>query len=483
MSPAALPVLRVAVVGHTNTGKTSLLRTLARDATFGEVSDRPATTRDVAGIALTVRDQPVIEIFDTPGLEDSIGLLEILDERRQAQRMDGPAQVEAFLASEEASGRFAQEAKALRQLLVSDAAVYVIDARDRVLPKHRDELEVLARCGRPIVPVLNFIASGEARVGEWREQLSRLNLHAVAEFDTVVYDFDGEVRLFEKMRSLLDAFRPTLDALLEERRHRRRELIEGSALLVAQLLLDAASAVEEAPSGEAPAIEEATRRLQDRLRAREQRCVDDLLRLHRFSAQECATETLPLDDGRWGLDLFSPAAMRRHGIRAGGGAAAGAAVGAGIDLVVGGLSLGAATAIGAAVGALLGALGGEGRRLVRRARGGNELRAGESTLRLLAGREIELARALLRRGHASQAAVRIPEASERAGRAGERQGGVGAAPSSLPSAAAITEVIAALRREQPVVDNRGGALYADESVRRVARLIEAQLTAPDRRAR
>ena len=38
-----LPRLRVAVVGHTNTGKTSLLRTLMRDVNFGEVSDRPAT--------------------------------------------------------------------------------------------------------------------------------------------------------------------------------------------------------------------------------------------------------------------------------------------------------------------------------------------------------------------------------------------------------------------------------------------------------
>ena len=36
----ATPV-NLAVVGHTNVGKTSLLRTLLRDVAFGEVSHRP----------------------------------------------------------------------------------------------------------------------------------------------------------------------------------------------------------------------------------------------------------------------------------------------------------------------------------------------------------------------------------------------------------------------------------------------------------
>ena len=42
--------LKLAVVGHTNVGKTSLLRTLTRDVGFGEVSHRPSTTRHVEEI-------------------------------------------------------------------------------------------------------------------------------------------------------------------------------------------------------------------------------------------------------------------------------------------------------------------------------------------------------------------------------------------------------------------------------------------------
>ena len=72
-------ILRVAVVGHTNTGKTSLLRTLARDVGFGEVSDSAGTTRHVEGLRLMADGVPAVELFDTPGLEDAIALLEFID--------------------------------------------------------------------------------------------------------------------------------------------------------------------------------------------------------------------------------------------------------------------------------------------------------------------------------------------------------------------------------------------------------------------
>ncbi|MCR7552390.1 DUF3482 domain-containing protein, partial [Pseudomonas aeruginosa] len=90
-----------------------------------------------------------------------------------------------LLDSNEARGRFEQEAKVVRQLLASDAGLYVIDAREPVLAKYRDELAVLAGCGRPLLPVLNFVASPQHREEEWRAALARLGLHALVRFDSV----------------------------------------------------------------------------------------------------------------------------------------------------------------------------------------------------------------------------------------------------------------------------------------------------------
>ena len=133
--------IRIAVVGHTNAGKTSLLRTLTRNVDFGEVSDRPGTPRHAESIDLRMHGQTAVRFFDTPGLEDSIALLDYLNSLPGSTR---PERVRAFLAGPEARGVFEQEAKVLRALLdEADAAMYVIDSREAVLPKYRAEFEIL----------------------------------------------------------------------------------------------------------------------------------------------------------------------------------------------------------------------------------------------------------------------------------------------------------------------------------------------------
>ena len=125
----------IAVVGHANTGKTSLVRTLTRDRGFGEVSPRPGTTRHVEGVQLMADGRALVELHDTPGLEDpgrlrAAELRDFIDARWGAERLDGPARIDRFLDSPEGDGHWAQEAKVLRRLRHSDAGFFVIDARD-----------------------------------------------------------------------------------------------------------------------------------------------------------------------------------------------------------------------------------------------------------------------------------------------------------------------------------------------------------------
>ena len=55
-----LPLLNVSVVGHTNTGKTSLIRTLLRSTQFGIIEDAAGTTRHVEQATLAVDNQPIL---------------------------------------------------------------------------------------------------------------------------------------------------------------------------------------------------------------------------------------------------------------------------------------------------------------------------------------------------------------------------------------------------------------------------------------
>lgn len=411
-SPFSQP-LQIAVVGHTNTGKTSLLRTLTRDKHFGEVSVMPSTTRHVEASALTLDRKVVLELFDTPGLEESIALLERLEALGTGtERLDGPARIEAFLASEDAHGRFEQEAKVLRQMLRCDAAVYVIDARDPVLAKHRDELTILHACGIPLLPLLNFVGTPRAHEKTWREALARLGLHVVVAFDTVAPARDGEQTLYARLATLLNERGQVLLALAQSHVSQVLQRRQEAATLLAELLIDTAAyrrAVEAEPGSSAAAA--ALTQFNQLIRAREHSCVDALLQLYRFNRDDIEASQLPLSEGGWRDDLFSPETLKTFGTQVGGGAAAGAAAGLGVDLMLGGASLGT----GAAVGALLG--GGAqtlrhfgrrvGDRLLGALTGSYYLQLDDALVQVLLTRQWYLVRALEARGHAAQTKLGI----------------------------------------------------------------------------
>ena len=411
--------LKLAVVGHTNVGKTSLLRTLTRDVSFGEVSHRPSTTRHVEGARLSVDGEPLLELYDTPGLEDAIALLDYLERlERPGERLDGPARLERFLQGSEARQRFEQEAKVLRQLLASHAGLYVIDAREPVLAKYRDELEVLASCGKPLLPVLNFVASSQHREPEWREALARLGLHALVRFDSVAPPEDGERRLYESLALLLEEARPALQRLIDDQQAQREARRHSGKRLVAELLLDCAAcrrSVEAEPAAEAQAIEA----LRQAVRQREQRCVEALLKLYAFRREDANAGDLPLLDGRWGDDLFNPETLKLLGVRLGSGVAAGAAAGAGVDLLVGGLTLGAAALAGAIAGGALQTARNYGSRLMGKLKGQRELTVDDAVLRLLALRQQQLILALEARGHAAQDSIRLAAPEDKGWREGK----------------------------------------------------------------
>lgn len=419
MTDARKAPLKLAVVGHTNVGKTSLLRTLTRDVGFGEVSHRPSTTRHVEGARLSVDGEPLLDLYDTPGLEDAIALLDFLERlERPGERLDGPARLTRFLDGSEARQRFEQEAKVLRQLLASDAGLYVIDAREPVLAKYRDELEVLASCGKPLLPVLNFVSSANHREPDWREALARLGLHALVRFDSVAPPEDGERRLYESLALLLENARPQLERLIADQQAQRLARQQSAARLIAELLIDCAAcrrSVVSAAEQEQQAISE----LRKAVRQREQKCVEALLKLYAFRPRDAAASDLPLLDGRWGDDLFNPETLKQLGVRVGGGIAAGAAAGAGVDLLVGGITLGAAALAGAIAGGALQTARSYGSRLLGKIKGQRELTVDDGVLRLLALRQRQLLLALDQRGHAAMEAVQVATPQDKTWREGK----------------------------------------------------------------
>ena len=389
-----MQTLSLAVVGHTNTGKTSLMRTLLRDSRFGEVQNAAATTRHVAQAALGDGVETWLYLHDTPGLEDAGGVLDWLEENTSPQH-EGIERLQQFLDSPAAQNEWAQEAKVLRQVLASDAALYVVDAREDVLPKYKDELTVLSWCAKPVMPVFNFIHG--QNMDEWQTLLARRSLHVSSRFDTVAFDFSGEMVLWQQLATLLGQ-PPALSALTAFRQQEWQQLERQAYVLVAQFLVDAAACVRqfEDKSRTQAVLDE----MQAAVAAHESSLHQQLFALYRFYYSDADIQGQQVLRA-FRQNPFDAELLKDYGIRTGKAAATGALLGLGVDALTLGTSLG----LGATIGGVLGGLAGNWQVLYDKIQGIETLMIDNATLTLLAARSLHLLQTLKSRGHAATNSV------------------------------------------------------------------------------
>lgn len=407
--------LRLAVVGHTNTGKTSILRTLLRDVYFGEVKNEAATTRHVERAQLTDSQtgEALVTLYDTPGLEDASGLMDWLEENT-ASRRDGIERLQQFLAADIAQGHastinyttidtdnfddYSQEAKVIRQLLASDMAIYVVDAREPVLGKYKDELAILSWAAIPVMPVFNFTDSQDANIDAWQTMLARRNLHISTRFDSVAFEFTDEMRLWQNLATML-THAEMLEQLMQRRTEDWAQLYDDANIIIADFLLNVAAFVREINEDDDPMP--ILQQMQEAVRQSERAMQQQLLNAYKF--YDNAVAATPLELKAYQQDPFDPELLKSYGIRTTSGAAAGALLGLGIDAAALGTTLGLGAAIGGIAGGLLSNTGS----IADKISGVKRLYIDPATLTLLATRAIDLLKALRHRGHAATDATQM----------------------------------------------------------------------------
>ena len=401
-------LLSVAVVGHANTGKTSLIRTLLRDASFGQIADKAGTTRHVEGAEIRVDNNQSMVIYDTPGLEDSINLLSVLDADPAIEYQDGIDRLLAFIKRENEFPELNQELKVLKALLSNDILFYVIDVREPILGKYRDELKILSYAAKPIIPVLNFIEAGQENISAWQTQLARLNLHAFVSFDSVVFRFSDELKIYQKMQTLLAHREQQLDALITQRKQQWQERESAAQQLIATLLVEAAACRFKADNNE-KSISLASEQLQSAIRELEKQTLNQLLALYQFKQHDIDQYDLPIQQGQWELDLFSSDNLQEFGVKATSNFVKGAGVGVAVDLVAAGMTLGAAAVVGGVMGVLWGVKQRYYDEIHAKVKGHRYLCGDDLTLQVLWMRQLSLLIALQQRGHASVAKMSLAD--------------------------------------------------------------------------
>ena len=396
------------IVGHANTGKTSLIRTLIRDHEFGDIQNYSGTTRHVEKISLQLNDQPLLDLIDTPGFEDSIGLWQTRQTPDYASFSN-----EQWLNQVQQDTRlhtdFEQEFKILKQLSRCDIILYVIDIRQAPLGKYLDELNILACANKPIVPILNFCNAQDNYEQDWKRYLAERQLHAYVRYDTVAFYLADERKLYQTLQSLLPEQYDALQTFIKQREHDAELRLKNAKRALAHTLVQCATG-QQICQTQAPTAEE-TYRFENRIRQLEKSFIKQCLSLYAFREEDVALDDLALQEGQWQQDLFDADTLKSWGISTGSSAAAGAAIGAGIDILTAGLSLGAATTLGALIGAGVQTGRSFKTTLMNKLRNRSVLALTPDSLIALLWRGTQLIEHLHHRGHAAQLAYQGSDAT------------------------------------------------------------------------
>jgi hypothetical protein len=354
--------LSLSLISHTNTGKTTLARTLLR-RDVGEVFDQAHTTDENERFAMLELDavdpgRPGgrVVLWDTPGFGDSARLLRELEGRERPldwleQQTWDRFEHRALWSSQQAIKNVRHEA---------DVVLYLVNAsEDPAMAGYVEpEMKILGWIGRPVIVVLNQTgppgdAESRRRAEErWRWHLaSHAAVQDVISLDAFSRCWIQEGLLFLRLHALVpERHAAIVAALLERWREDQLQILEASVTQLSKLLSTAAAdgepIAEQALLGRL-ARKRASESLARRLDQATREAIDALIELHQLEGEAASWARGQLQDISVPGDRPNPTKASVLGGIVGGGLGGLAA-----DLSHAGLTFGGGTVVGAILGAL-----------------------------------------------------------------------------------------------------------------------------------
>ncbi|RMD66122.1 DUF3482 domain-containing protein [Candidatus Pacearchaeota archaeon] len=332
----------IAVAGHTNVGKTTLIRTLMRSP-VGEVGDRANVTQKSQVYSY---ESLLAYLVDTPGLRFA-GVYNLY--------LDAVLENPGFSLPPGWQEKVEFEREAVRAIRDSNVVLYVGSLQVVPDDSHKEEIRLIKRLQPQMVGILNFSYSVEKsklerRVTQWRRVFFELGIDHVLTFDTHWDRFSKVNRIYEEIAEVLSSHERRI-FLLGLRKFKERQ--EQIHLEAAKLLADSIKRLQNIRF-EYKKSNSAESRARTRLRKKYEEItlafVSKAKDLYDIAA-EYPTESLKSIKGRLKTLPNWKTRLRTGGagvtVLGGGGAAIGAAIGA---LIAGVLSGG----VGAGGGALFG---------------------------------------------------------------------------------------------------------------------------------
>ncbi|MBK1718828.1 GTPase/DUF3482 domain-containing protein [Thiocystis violacea] len=355
----AAKIPRLAIMGHPNAGKSSVVATLTENDRIA-IDKRAGTTTKSDFYPVVIDGRKIIEFIDTPGFQNPNAILEWF----QANE-DKPDLARAFVNAHKSDPLYAHDIALLEPVAEGAGIILVVDGSKRIKEKDRVEIELLRLTARPRMAILNNLTKQNRYMNQWQDALSKA-FNSVREFNAHRATYSERIKLLSALKSIDQRWEPqveeAIDAFARDWERRTDQAVATIVDLLRQVLTYKVSRTVKNnrivfQSGRDRVKTEIIAEFEDGLRKMEVDAQEQIRSHFRHNVWNVPSDSV------LGQDLLSEDVGQALGLSrrqlAMAGMAAGAASGVTIDLATAGHSLGTGALLGAAAGGFLGMVGGK----------------------------------------------------------------------------------------------------------------------------
>lgn len=194
-------LIKIAVTGHTNTGKTTMIRTLMKQE-IGEIDDRANVTRDIEDAIYKYEGLQAVFI-DTPGFQQA-NLLFFLQQQGLTE------------LNSELKKKLEYEIKAWEAIESSDVMLYIVSLETVPDNSHEEEIRLVVSANKGVVALFNKgiskfqtttepdqVTERTRRIEQWKEVLCSCGVSKHFIFDAHWYDPYQVVEIYSAIKECL----------------------------------------------------------------------------------------------------------------------------------------------------------------------------------------------------------------------------------------------------------------------------------------
>jgi len=351
----ALMIPEIAIIGHPNEGKSSVLSTLAEDDSVA-ISSLPGETTQCRTFPVIIDGKEILRFTDTPGFQSPSRLLAEL-KKSSGTSDERLRQLTTFTSS---LAELGDDHELLQPVVRGAGIIYVVDGSRPVRTVDKAEMEILRLIGRPRMAIINPKEDEDEFLDSWKDELAR-HFNSCRIFNAHRATYSERIGLLEALKAIDQDWQHLLAEVISAIEKDWSARCQSCAGIITSLLADSLTLqlrenlTEKQP--ESTLKEELVERYTTLVASYEKEAHQKMRGLFRHNLFNC---TLP-KHSILHEDLFSEKTWQLLGLTKKQflllGSISGFAVGAGVDVAALGHGLGLFTALGGvagAVGALMG---------------------------------------------------------------------------------------------------------------------------------